>query len=122
MDMMIVERLNLPYKTGNSELEFYTSTGLLIFRGYSRIVIGGRGPYVEFDKSTIVKDNIKMPRGQEWRVDSENAYYVEFRTIDEANVKIYFQKKRVGYAPYKIGLCYISPFDLFLSDGSKVID
>jgi len=122
MDMMIVERLNLPYKTGNSELEFYTSTGLLIFRGYSRIVIGGRGPYVEFEENAIVEENIEMPRSQEWRVDSENAYYIEFRTIDESNVKIYFQKKRVGYAPYKIGFCYVSPFDLFLSDGSKVID
>jgi len=63
-----------------------------------------------------------MPRDQEWRVNNENSYYNEFRTVDKSNVKIYFQKKRVSYASYKIGLCYISPFDLFFADGSKVID
>lgn len=122
MDMMIVERLNIPYKTGDPELEFFTSTGLLLCRGYLRIVIGGRGPYIEFDESAILKENIEMPRSQEWRVDSENAYYVEFRTKDESNVKIYFQKKRVSYASYQIGLYYISPFDLFFADGFKVIE
>jgi len=122
MDMMIVERLNIPYKTGDPELEFYTSTRLLICRGYLRIVIGGRGPYIEFEESSILEDNIHMPRDQEWRVNNENSYYNEFRTVDKSNVKIYFQKKRVSYASYKIGLCYISPFDLFFADGSKVID
>jgi len=122
MDLGIVNRLNIPHKSGDPELQFFTSTGLLVCRGYLRVVIGGRGPYVEFDKSAIVDESIKMPRGQEWRTDSENAFYIEFRTIDEANVKIYFQKKRVGYAAYKVGLYYVSPFDLFFADGSGVID
>jgi len=122
MDKMIVERLNIPYKFGNSELKFYTSTGLLVCQGYLRIVIGGRGPYVEFEEEAIIIENIKIPKDQEWRIDSENAFYIEFRTIDEANIKIYFQKKRVEYAAYKIGLCYVSPFDLFFTDGSRVIE
>ena len=121
MDMMIAGRLIIPYKTGDSELKFYTSTGLLICRGYLRIVIGGRGPYVEFNESVIIDESIKIPRDQEWRIDNNRVFYIEFRTIDKSNVKIYFQKKEVYYASYKVGLCYISPFDLFLADGSRVI-
>jgi len=121
MDLMMEKRLNIPLKA-ESILEFFTSTGLLLCHSYLRIVIGGRGPYVEFNESQIVDDNVKIPRDQEWRINSENAFYVEFRSIDKANVKVYYQRKKVGYADYKIGLCYISPFDLYLKDGAKVID
>lgn len=121
MDLMIKNRLNIPL-SAESFLKFYTSTGLLICRGYLRVVIGGRGPYVEFDDSQIIKESIKIPRDQEWRLNSENAYYIEFRSIDKANIKVYHQRKRVGYADYKIDLYYMSPFDLFLKDGSGVID
>ena len=85
-------------------------------------MIGGRGPYIEFDESQVIDDNIKIPRDQKWRLHSDKAYYIEFRSIDEANVKIYYQRKTVGYADYKVGLSYISPFDLYLEDGSGAID
>jgi len=35
-------------------------------------------------------------------------------------VKIYDQKKTLDYADYKVGLFYISPFDLFV-EGEPVI-
>jgi len=45
---------------------------------------------------------------------------VEWRTKDQSNVKVYEQKRRVEYADYKVGLFYISPFDLFVG-GEPVI-
>jgi hypothetical protein len=39
---------------------------------------------------------------------------VEWRTKDQSKVKVYDQKRTVEYADYKVGLFYISPFDLFV--------
>ena len=94
----------------SNDLQFYTKTGLLIATGYDRLVIGKRGPYVEF--SDVVLDNIHIPNEQKYRLDSLVVYYDEYRTNDECNVKVYFQKKTVKYADYKIGKWYISPYDL----------
>ncbi len=41
------------------DLKFYTKSGLLISIGYDRLVIGQRGPYVEF--SSLIKENIHIP-------------------------------------------------------------
>jgi hypothetical protein len=45
---------------------------------------------------------------------------VERRKKDQSNVKVYEQKRTVEYADYKVGLIYISPFDLFV-EGEAVI-
>jgi hypothetical protein len=37
------------------------------------------------------------------------------------NVMLYFQKRTVAYADYKVGLCYISPFDLLRDELQPVI-
>ena len=42
------------------------------------------------------------------------------RLKDQSNVKVYDQKRTVEYADYKVGLFYVSPFDLF-SEGEAVI-
>ena len=39
---------------------------------------------------------------------------MEWRTRDQSNVKVYDQKRTVEYADYKVGLFYISAFDLFV--------
>jgi hypothetical protein len=97
---------------GNTKTKFYTKTGLLIAEGYTRIVIGQRGPYLEFLESQIAKENIHIPEDQKYRLDNRTTYYNEWRTNDKSFVKIYEQKKTVAYADYKIGMWYISPFDL----------
>ena len=48
------------------------------------------------------------------------AIFLEWRTKDQINVKVYDQKRTVDYADYKVGLFYISPFDLFV-EGEPVI-
>lgn len=77
-----------------------------------RVVIGDRGPYVEFDWQQIIAKNFFIPVDQEYRKTDKRVYYVEARSNDAAYVKLYYQKRTVAYADYKINKVYISPFEL----------
>ena len=107
-------------KTDGETVSLWTGDCKQISNGYSRIVIGGRGPYVEFTDEQILLDNFHVPREQLYRLTDKRIYYVEFRSSCRSNVKLYYQMKTVAYADYKIGMFYISPFELFLSDGTPV--
>jgi len=105
--------------TGNDSLIFQTESGSTLAIGYERIVIGKRGPYIEFTKTQIDISAIFIPEKTRYRLTSRLVYYNEWRS-NKDNVKIYEQKKTVSYADYKIGLWYISPFDLRV-DGQMII-
>ena len=102
------ERIAIPIN-GNPDTKFYTKKGLLLAEGYTRVVIGKRGPYIEFDHSQIKHDNIYVPSHAEHKLYNDYSYYHEYRSIDDCFVKLYFQKMRVAYSDYKIGMWYISP-------------
>lgn len=91
---------------------FYSTEGTKIANGYLRIVIGKRGPYIECSKEQLFMQNLCILKECEWRTRSYSAFYVEYRSRDNSDLKIYFQKKRVDYADYLPGLFYISPFYL----------
>ena len=114
-------RLGIPLK-GNTTQKLYTKSGNLVSEGYTRVVIGGRGPYVEFEAEHVVDELLYIPPQERWRLDSSKVYYFELRTNDDSNVKCYFQQKLVDYADYKIGMIYISPFDLYDEDGNVLIE
>lgn len=105
-------RLNMPEISDGSQMEFKTPDGLTIANGYVRIVIGERGPYIEFTSDQIVHENIFVPNDQKKRLNNGIYYYDEYRSKDKSFVKLYFQKKTVKYADYKCGLWYVSPFDI----------
>jgi len=94
---------------GDPDISFYTKSGLLIAKGYERIVIGGRGPYIEFSKSQIQHVNIFIPDHARHKLENEFSYYHEYRSKDKSYVKLYYQKACVSYADYKIGMWYIDP-------------
>ena len=51
-----------------------------------------------------------MPAEEKYRTEhpwKERVFYVEWRTKDQSNVKVYDQKRTVDYADYKVGLFYI---------------
>jgi len=102
------ERIAIPLE-GNPTTQFYTKKGLLLARGYTRIVIGGRGPYIEFDSEQIVEENIYIPEHALHKLESNFSYYHEYRSKDDCFVKLYDQKMEVSYADYKVGMWYISP-------------
>lgn len=110
------KRLKIPM-IGDNFTKFYTHLGQIVAQGYNRIVIGDRGPYIEFEPEMIYRTSVFMPEDQEYRLTSKNVYYLEYRTIDISNIKIYAQLKTVTYADYLPGKCYISPFDLKTDNG-----
>lgn len=103
------------------KINLYTKSGTLIADKYERVVIGQRGPYVEFTKTQLNQQNLYIPRSQLFRLSDPKVYYIEFRTNDESNVMVYYQMRTVAYADYAINNFYISPSDLFLSDGTPCI-
>jgi len=113
------DRLRIPLEGG--ELDFYTKSGTHVATGYTRVVIGQRGPYVEFEQMQILKGNFHIPPDQEYRKTDRRVYYIEARSNDESNVKLYYQRKTVAYADYKIGMVYISPFDLKTDDIEELV-
>lgn len=117
-------RLWIPIQ-GNPNTVFttrsYSEPCLKVAVGYTRIVIGRRGPYIEFTQDMIIEDSLLMPDDQKYRLTDKRVYYLEFRTIDKCNVKVYYQLRTVEYADYKIGMLYISPFDL-LADEKPIIE
>jgi len=116
------KRLRIPL-SGDDNTRFETGTGLHVATGYTRVVIGGRGPYIEFLPGHLIWDSLHIPDEEKFRLEhpwKDRAFYVEWRTKDQSNVKVYDQKRTVDYADYKVGLFYISPFDLFV-EGETVI-
>ena len=107
-----IDRLILPLlPPSGPPVVFRTLSGLVVATGYSRVVIGKRGPYIEFDAKHIESSALKIPKDQRWRQMSPIAYYIEHRSLDML-VKVYEQLRTVDYADYRVGCWYISPFDL----------
>jgi hypothetical protein len=86
-----------------------TLSGFVIATSFRRIVYGGRGAYVEFTPNQMFMFHLTIPSSQQWRISSRVAYYIEYRTKDESNVKVYFQLRPVVYADYIPGMLYIAP-------------
>ena len=114
-------KLEIPVD-GDPDMQLYTQFGLLMAVGYTRIVEGDRGPYIELDEDQIQHGSIHIPSHEQWRVGSPTAYYIEHRGGDGAYTKVYEQLRTVEYADYRIGRYYISPFDLETEDGVRCAD
>ena len=98
--------------TGLADIKLFTKAGLLIATAYEGIVIGGRGPYVEFLPGQVIEASFHIPKEQEYRLAAGYVYYIEYRSNWLANMKAYFQRRIVDYADYRVGHWYISPFDI----------
>jgi hypothetical protein len=112
------EMLTIPIEDGSNIPLYLNAPHFAISKGYNRVVIGQRGPYVEFNKNQIICNALYIPCSQLYRLSDPKVYYIEFRTTD-CDVKVYYQMRSVAYADYKIGYFYISPSDLYKVDGSS---
>lgn len=99
---------------GDPSTEFFSKSRVRLARGYDRVVLGGRGPYVEFSCRHLVNDSLR-------EVDVRHVYYVELRSIPD-DVKFYAQLLRVDYADYVPGKFYASPFEMFDESGRVLIE
>ena len=108
----------LTWQLSDTNNVLFTEFKELVAHRYTRIVLGQRGPYVELSKVDIGLD---IPKGEEWRVASHLAYYVHYRAKGRSPIKVYKQLRTVKYADYKVGMYYISPMDLFDSEGEPML-
>lgn len=112
---------------GDPETVFLTPAGTCFAVGYVRICYGDHGPYVEFNR-----EQIRAPLKRKFnRPPPPEAYYDWLEPVDGSGVKVYDQKRDVkhirnapaggyagnraeGYADYKPGMIYVSPYELVL--------
>jgi hypothetical protein len=99
---------------GNPDTKFYSADNTLLATGYTRIVVGDRVAYIEFAQENMCMETLQVPPDQKWRLNNDVAYYTEHRSRDEANVKVYEQRRTIGYADYKVGMFYIAPGDVVI--------
>ena len=118
-DVRETYRANLPAwckESGDPVTDLYTLGGTLIAHGYSRIVIGDYGAFVEITPAQIVSERICCMPGQEYRMRDERfANHVKYHwltVLDNSYPKIYYQQKTVDYADYRPNHYYISPYEL----------
>ena len=102
--------------TDPKAISICTLKGTEFASGFSRIVIGDYGAFLEIDVSQINRDVIRVQPGQEYRLAepryAEHVKYIWMTVPDGSNVKIYWQKKTVEYADYQPGMYYVSPFEI----------
>jgi hypothetical protein len=113
-------RLLIP-ENGDERMRLFTRHGTLIAEGYLRVVIGDRGPYLEFHHEQLWRCHMRVPAAEYYRHFDTHVFYAEYRSNDVSDVKVYWQRKPVDYADYKIGLWYISLFDLVNEEGGDLI-
>lgn len=105
------------------KLPIVSRDGTMIAYTYNRIVIGHYGAFIEMKTDDIYEKNIKIKRGQEYRVIDrkyrDKVKYQWFTTKDESDCKLYKQMREVAYADYITGKWYISPFEILDEDELK---
>lgn len=98
------------------KLPIVSRDGTMIACKYERIVIGHYGAFIEMSDEDVYRDNIKCKKGQEYRINDgryrDKVKYQWFTAKDKSDCKLYFQKREVSYADYKVNMWYISPFEV----------
>jgi hypothetical protein len=101
---------------GHPTQQLFSQNGTLICKGYTRIVVGDYGAFIEFSREQALKENFKCFKGQEYRYKdpsfASRVKYFWYTCKDVSSCKIYFQQKTVSYADYKPKMLYISPYEV----------
>lgn len=98
----------------NGGEEILYAGSLPIAKGYSRIVIGDYGAYIEIPPSKIIFENIKIKPGEEYRTTEryKNCKYIWLCSRTNEDIKIYWQRHKVKYADYQPMMFYVSPYEV----------
>lgn len=113
-----LNNINHDLSLNGREDKLYSLNGTLIATGYTRIVIGDYGAFIEYDKEQSVKKHYKIKEGQEYRINdpnySKHVKYIWLTAKDGSDIKIYYQKRKVAYADYNPEMLYVSPYEVKL--------
>lgn len=107
-------------------IKLYNKCGTLICNGYSRIVVGDYGAFVEYSPHQAKIRQYKVKPGEEYRLNSSessrNIKYYWYTTKDSSNIKIYHQQRTVPYANYKPGFFYVSPYEVYTNEHIRMLE
>ena len=67
-----VEKANHGYSIMGKDISIRSIDGTLISNKYDRIVVGHYGAFIEMSNEDVVRDNIKVKEGQEYRYQDPN--------------------------------------------------
>lgn len=103
----------IPLPKDGASTKISNAVGTLVGEGFTRIVIGDYGAYIEFDE-----DQIKLPNiVQRWAgKPKRDVKYIWMQTNDSENTKVYWQQDTVDYADYKVGMYYVDILDAYTDD------
>lgn len=106
---------------GDLDCKIYDNLYNLIAYGYSRVVIGDYGAYVEIPLDKMILTDIIVKPGQEYRFQPQykNVKYHWYCLKTNPDIKIYYQKHPVAYADYKPEMFYISPYEIIVVKGES---
>ena len=98
----------------------FSLDGFLLANKADRIVIGDYGAFIEVADKDMVKENLKVKPGQEYRINEEryakNVKYHWYIPKEGYETKCYYQQRSVSYADYKPGCWYFSPYEVCLEE------
>lgn len=98
----------------------FSLDGVLLANRADRIVIGDYGAFIEVTDKDMVKENLKVKHGQEYRINEEryakNVKYHWYIPKKGYETKCYYQQRGVPYADYKPGYWYFSPYEVCLEE------
>ena len=89
----------------------FTKSGELLAVIPNRLVIGDYGAFVEINPNDIMTQ-LYVPKGQEFRLKPDFKGKYQWYTTKQGDCKIYKQVRPVKYADYKVGMYYISPYEI----------
>ena len=111
---LYLQELPPQWNINGKDCEIYDLYYNPISHGYSRIVIGDYGAFVEIPLEKMILNDIIIKPGEEYRFLPEysNIKYHWYCLYKNHDIKIYYQKHTVNYADYKPEMFYISPYEL----------
>src|SRR5690606_33153617 len=115
-DKTRIEReLGIP-EQGSPTARFLLPDGRAFAEGYLRVVYGDRGPYFAFAPDEVRAELVNKIN----RPVPETAYYEWKYPQGFPDIKVYHQRRTVGYADYRPGLIYVAPDQLRFEPGPDV--
>ena len=100
------------------DIQLTTHDGTVLANGVSPrgYVCGDYGVFLEIENSQINKNNLKIQPGEEYRIYDDRfkdkVKYIWYTDKENNGIKMYYQKKGVTYADYKVGRWYVSPYEV----------
>lgn len=121
---LYLDKLPSEFSLEGEDLAILTTiSGTPIANGYSRIVVGDFGAFVEIPRDKMLRENICAKKGEEYRyIDpsfKNSVKYYWYTAKDRSNIKIYHQQKTVSYADYKEGFFYVCPYEIQILRNEK---